>query len=150
MRQALTALAAGLLFAVGLCISGMANPAKVLGFLDVTGQWDPSLMFVMVGALAVYAPLHALIRRRAAPACGGSFAPLARTKIDSPLILGSAMFGVGWGLSGLCPRPALVNVLRGAPEVALFVGSMVAGFVLHDRLDRLRRPEKSSTPFGPP
>lgn len=150
MGQLLTALAAGLLFAIGLCVSGMANPVKVRGFLDLTGQWDPSLMFVMAGALAVYAPLHVLIRRRAESLFGGSFAPLTRTTIDSPLILGSAMFGAGWGLSGLCPGPALVNVLRGAPEVTLFVASMVAGFVVHDRLARLRRPEKSSTPFGPP
>lgn len=136
MKPVISALIAGLLFAAGLGISGMANPAKVLGFLDVAGAWDPSLMFVMVGALAVYAPSSRLIRRRAAPLFAPFFAPLAKTRVDPPLIIGSSLFGIGWGLSGYCPGPALTNVTTGASEVLLFVGAMIVGFVAHDRVTR--------------
>lgn len=131
MKLVASAFLAGLLFAVGLSLSGMADPSKVLGFLDVAGAWDPSLAFVMGGALSVYAPLHFLIRRRKAPLFAPEFLPLTKFRIDAPLLAGSVLFGVGWGLSGYCPGPALTNLSTGAPEVLLFVAAMLAGFLLH-------------------
>ncbi len=129
--------ACGLLFAIGLAVAGMTNPAKVIAFLDVTGAWDPSLAFVMGGAFAVYAAAWQLRRRVAAPYLGGTFPPPAAT-IDARLFVGAAIFGAGWGASGYCPGPAVVSaaVARGAP---VFVLAMVAGMVLTDRIDPVVR-----------
>lgn len=135
MRPALTALGAGALFALGLGISGMTQPAKVLGFLDVTGRWDPTLAFVMIGALAVHAVLYRVIRRRRAPLFDSRFDVPTRRDVDLRLVAGAALFGVGWGLSGQCPGPALTNLATGAPTALVFVVAMAVGMVLHRRVD---------------
>ncbi len=127
MPRILAALAAGVLFGLGLVLSGMVNPAKVLGFLDVAGDWDPSLAFVMAGAIPVAAIGFALGRRRAAPLCAPGFSPPAKTALDARLIGGAVLFGLGWGLAGFCPGPALAALGFGGWKIALFVAAMLAG-----------------------
>lgn len=123
----LYALASGLLFALGLGIAGMTQPSRVLGFLDVLGAWDPSLMFVMMGAIAVYMPVFWAARRVLAPRL---HLP-TRKDIDVRLVAGSAMFGVGWGLGGYCPGPALVSLTTLTGPALLFGVAMFAGMRLH-------------------
>ncbi|MFY1830424.1 DUF6691 family protein [Myxococcus fulvus] len=127
MKQVLTAGVAGLLFALGLGVGGMTDPAKVVGFLDVAGAWDPSLAFVMAGALGSYALARGLILRRAAPVLADAFPGAPSASVDGRLVAGAVLFGVGWGLSGYCPGPALVVLPVGGLTVALFVVGMVAG-----------------------
>ena len=133
MRQHLRRLAAGLaglVFGTGLLLSGMTSPAKVLGFLDVAGRWDPSLAFVMGGGLLVAAPLYAWAARRPC-AWDGSAADLpVSSGIDGRLIAGAAIFGVGWGLAGICPGPALVDLAIAPARFAPFVIALAAGLVL--------------------
>jgi uncharacterized membrane protein YedE/YeeE len=124
------ALAAGLLFGIGLALSGMTHPQKVLNFLDFAGTWDPSLALVMGGALAVSALGHQLARRRSGPLLAEHFPQPASRVIDSKLLLGSSLFGVGWGLVGLCPGPALANLARPAGPTLVFVASMLVGMAL--------------------
>jgi uncharacterized protein len=120
---------AGAVFALGLAISGMTIPARVTGFLDVGGAWDPTLAFVMAGAIAVYAPLLRIIRGRGRPVLADAFSwPTARA-IDLRLIGGSAIFGVGWGLSGYCPGPALASLAGGGTAV-IFLVAMLAGIAV--------------------
>ncbi len=138
MRPMLSGLAAGLLFGHGLTVSGMIDPAKVLGFLDITGDWDPSLAFVMGGAIPVAALGGVLARRRAAPACAAAFVAPSKTRIDTPLCLGALLFGIGWGLGGYCPGPALASLLWGGTPVLVFVAAMLAGMMLYQGLDRIR------------
>ncbi|MDO9383711.1 MAG: YeeE/YedE family protein [Hyphomicrobiaceae bacterium] len=127
MVGAIGALISGLLFGLGLILSGMANPAKVLDFLDVTGTWDPSLAFVMAGAIGVAAPGFWLVRRRSAPLTGPVFhVPPADAPVDRKLLVGAAVFGIGWGLAGFCPGPALVALALAAPGTLAFVAAMVA------------------------
>ena len=133
---ALTALLAGFLFGVGLLVSGMANPAKVLGFLDIAGRWDPSLALVMAGAIAVGGIGFALAGRRTASLLGAPMVLPSARNIDARLVLGSVVFGVGWGLAGFCPGPALVALGAGRIEALVFVAAMVAGMLLFARLDR--------------
>lgn len=130
MKHHLTAFAAGLLFAVGLVVSGMTQPAKVIGFLDVTGAWDPSLAFVMGGALAVYAVAFRLITKRPVPLLGGRFQIPSRTDITPRLLVGASLFGIGWAIAGFCPGPALVAFGSGMSEAFIFLPGMVAGMVL--------------------
>jgi uncharacterized membrane protein YedE/YeeE len=130
-RQMLVAFVAGLLFAVGLGIAGMTNPAKVLAFLDMFGDWDPSLMFVMGGAILVYAPVYRLLKDRDAPKFAERFHWPTAKDVDAKLVLGSALFGIGWGLGGLCPGPALVAVTTGAVPFLVFVAAMLAGMLAH-------------------
>lgn len=125
MRLAL-ALVAGVVFALGLLISGMATPAKVTAFLDVTGAWDPSLAFVMAAAIGAHAPFVWLARRRSAPLFDAKFYWPPMRGIDPTLVAGAAIFGVGWGLAGYCPGPALVSLGTGSVQVFVFVGAMVA------------------------
>jgi uncharacterized membrane protein YedE/YeeE len=127
----------GLLFALGLGLAGMTVPAKVIGFLDVFGRWDPSLAFVMGGALLVYLPAVQWLRRsgrapRAAEGTGGTQG--MQGMIDTPLVLGAALFGVGWGLSGLCPGPALVSLAGGGGGVIVFGAGMFGGLALAGRM----------------
>jgi len=122
----------GLLFGIGLMISGMAQPAKVLNFLDLFGTWDASLAFVMAAALVVSGAGYALARRRAQPLLAPQSLWPSKTDIDPPLVFGSVLFGVGWGLAGLCPGPALVNLASLSPQVIVFVAAMAAGMILHD------------------
>ena len=129
----LTSLLAGLVFGLGLILSGMANPAKVLGFLDLAGAWDPSLALVMGGAVAVSALAFAWVRRRTVSLLGAALRlPTART-IDRRLVLGSVVFGVGWGVAGFCPGPALVALGMGnssSGKALIFVAAMLAGMAL--------------------
>jgi uncharacterized membrane protein YedE/YeeE len=138
----LAAFAAGLLFGAGLLISGMADPQRVLGFLDVAGQWNPALAFTMIGAIAVAAPAYWFVRRRGATALGEAVVLPDRFKIDAALLGGSALFGVGWGLSGICPGPALLLLTGGSLQAAVFAGSMVAGFFVLSAL----RPQPAVRP----
>ena len=121
------ALVTGVIFALGLLISGMATPAKITAFLDVTGAWDPSLAFVMAAAIAVHAPFVVLARRRSAPLFDAKFHWPPMRGIDPKVLAGAAIFGVGWGLAGYCPGPALVSLGSGSVQVLVFVGAMVAG-----------------------
>jgi uncharacterized membrane protein YedE/YeeE len=127
-----TSLLAGLLFGLGLILSGMTNPAKVLGFLDLAGRWDPSLAFVMGGAVLVGMVAFRLARGRSAALLGGAMhVPTARA-IDRRLVLGSLTFGVGWGLAGYCPGPALASLLGGGHKPLLFVLAMLAGMGVYE------------------
>ncbi|SMC23160.1 hypothetical protein SAMN02745857_01564 [Andreprevotia lacus DSM 23236] len=133
----LIALLAGLLFGLGLIVSGMANPAKVQGFLDLAGYWDPSLALVMAGAIGVATPLFWLARRRSQTVLTHEPMQLpANTTIDRKLLLGSAAFGIGWGLAGICPGPALVAIALGKHSVLPFLLAMLAGMLIHTRLQR--------------
>ena len=125
------ALIAGLVFGLGLIVSGMFNPAKVLGFLDLFGRWDPSLAIVMAGAIPVAALAFALAGRRGSTLLGTELRLPAAREIDAPLVVGSMVFGVGWGLAGLCPAPALLLLGAGRVEGLLFVAAMLAGMGVH-------------------
>jgi uncharacterized membrane protein YedE/YeeE len=134
MPAILAALAAGLIFGLGLTVSSMIAPAKVLGFLDLFGDWDPSLAFVMGAAVPVAALGFALARKRTAPLLAPSFELPTATRIDSRLLGGAALFGLGWGLVGLCPGPAVAGLAEGHWTTALFVIAMVAGMAAFDLL----------------
>ncbi len=136
--NALFSFIAGLVFGSGLLLSGMSNPAKVLGFLDLAGAWDPSLALVMVGAIAVALGAFTLARRRPTTWLGLPMLLPVATHIDRRLIVGSVLFGVGWGLAGICPGPALVLVGAGAPQGIIFAIAMVAGMGLFEWLDAQR------------
>jgi uncharacterized membrane protein YedE/YeeE len=128
----MASLVCGLVFGAGLLISGMVQPTKVLGFLDIFGAWDPSLAVVMAAALAVSAPGFMLANGRARPLLAAkSFWP-TRRDIDRPLVVGAALFGVGWGLVGLCPGPALESLATLSPGIIVFVAAMAGGMALHD------------------
>jgi Predicted transporter component len=128
----IASLVCGLVFGAGLLISGMVQPTKVLGFLDIFGAWDPSLAVVMAAALAVSAPGFMLANGRTRPLLATkSFWP-TRHDIDRPLVVGSALFGVGWGLVGLCPGPALESLATLSPGIIVFVAAMAGGMALHD------------------
>ena len=131
MPAVLASLIVGALFGAGLAVSQMMNPAKVVGFLDVAGNWDPTLALVMGGALIAAWPGFALARRRKAPVFDGSFRIPSRRDVDSRLLGGAAVFGIGWGLSGFCPGPALAALSSGLWPVLAFVAAMVAGMLLH-------------------
>lgn len=125
----LSAAAAGVIFGVGLGISGMSRPTKVLAFLDVTGAWDPSLAFVMMGAIGVHCLAVVVAKRRERTALGGIFHWPKPAAIDKPLLVGAAVFGVGWGLGGFCPGPGLLAAASGNAAAILFVVAMIAGMV---------------------
>jgi uncharacterized protein len=127
----LMAALAGLVFGLGLLVSGMADPQKVLGFLDIAGAWDPSLALVMGGAIALGLPGFALARRRSRSLLGAPMQLPARQTIDAPLLFGSALFGIGWGLAGYCPGPALVGTAAGLGSAAIFSMAMLAGMLLY-------------------
>ena len=127
----LAALVSGLLFGVGLALSGMMDPERVLGFLDVAGAWDPSLAFVLAGAVGVSALGYAIKARMAQPALAPRFEVPTNLRPDALLVAGSALFGVGWGLAGFCPGPALAGLALGLPQIAVFVGAMLVGMALH-------------------
>ncbi|MNI50297.1 hypothetical protein D3C85_361470 [compost metagenome] len=135
---ALIAFVSGLVFGLGLIVSGMANPAKVLGFLDLAGPWDPSLAFVMGGAVLITAVGFALLRRRRASLTGEPLRWPTATRIDLRLALGSLAFGAGWGLAGFCPGPALVAAAAGVPQALIFVVAMLAGMAIYSALEALK------------
>ncbi|AEA62730.1 DUF6691 family protein [Burkholderia gladioli] len=132
----LNAFVAGLIFATGLIISGMANPAKVLGFLDIAGNWDPSLAFVMGGAIAVGSIGFAMARRLERSLFNAPISLPSATRIDRRLLAGSTVFGMGWGLAGFCPGPALVSAGGGQLEAMLFVIAMLVGMKLFALAER--------------
>ncbi len=135
----LVALISGRVFGVGLIVSGMADPAKVLGFLDLAGSWDPSLALVMAGAIAVGAGAFAFTERRERTLLGSTKWLPPKTPIDRRLVLGSLGFGVGWGMAGFCPGPALVALGMGQGKAYVFVAFMLAGMGLFELLERRRR-----------
>lgn len=133
--QSLVSLIAGILFGAGLVFGGMTDPSKVIGFLDLAGQWDPSLAFVMGAALCVTLPVFRLvIAKRSSPVLGARFFLPTKTDLDPQLLGGAVLFGIGWGIAGLCPGPAIANLVRGVPEVLAFVAAMVVGMWLRDRV----------------
>lgn len=135
----LTAFVCGLLFGLGVLLAGMADPAKVLAFLDLAGDWDPSLALVMVGAIGAAAlPLN-LAQRRARSLLGGTMQMPTRRDLDARLVLGSLLFGVGWGIAGICPGPALAVLLSGHWQPLLFVAAMLAGMLIFAALEGRRR-----------
>lgn len=134
----IVALLAGALFGWGLIYSGMSDPYKVQDFLDLSGDWDATLAFVMGGAIAITVPAFALLRKLAKPLFAAHFHWPAATFIDAKLVIGALLFGVGWGLSGLCPGPALVNIGTGQGDIVFFCATLLAGMWLHDRVMRTR------------
>jgi uncharacterized membrane protein YedE/YeeE len=132
---------AGLVFGFGLILSGMANPAKVLGFLDLAGAWDPSLALVMAGAIAVGIFAFALARNRTESYLGLDMKMQAARRIDRRLIGGSVVFGIGWGIAGFCPGPGLVALGMGEWKAAVFVAAMLAGMALFELLERRPAPD---------
>lgn len=136
MPAAIIAFLCGLLFALGLGLGGMTKPSNVQAFLDIAGAWDFRLALVMGGAIGVYAPLRWwILRRRGQPVLGASFPSFPVSKVDKRLVAGAAIFGVGWGLSGLCPGPALTALTTGAGSVVLFVAAMVGGIALARKVE---------------
>ena len=134
--QVLMILISGILFAFGLGISGMTQPEKVTGFLDILGDWDPSLIMVMLGASGSYMLGYLMILRRPVPVFADGFKLPTRRDIDPPLLIGSALFGTGWGLVGFCPGPALVSMVTGQDSVVIFVLSMAIGMYLFGALEQ--------------
>jgi uncharacterized membrane protein YedE/YeeE len=124
------AMSGGVLFGFGLVLAGMTNPQKIIGFLDIFGVWDPSLALVMGGALAVTATLFPSIIRRGKPLFDAGLDLPTRPDVDAPLVIGSALFGVGWGIAGYCPGPALASLGRPGADAALFVVAMIAGMLV--------------------
>ena len=151
MRAIVSALFAGLVFGAGLLVGGMTQPSKVIGFLDVAGAWDPSLAFVMGGAIAVFLPLFRLIKKRSGPIFGVKFSLPTRRDIDARLVTGAALFGIGWGLAGYCPGPGITSAASLTPNALLFTGSMIFGFGLKRAVDawRARSAETKSAPASP-
>ncbi len=133
MKRLLAAYGCGVLFALGLGISGMTQPTKVIGFLDVLGDWDPSLIFVMGGAVSINLLLYRLTMKRARPLLEDAFVIPSRRHINARLVCGAALFGIGWGLSGYCPGPALVASVSGMTSVLAFLGAMLIGMFLFQR-----------------
>jgi uncharacterized membrane protein YedE/YeeE len=131
MKASLVSFGCGIVFALGLGISGMTQPIKVIGFLDVAGAWDLSLAFVMLGAIGVYFVAFRLTRTMRAPLLAAQFAIPTRSDLDAQLILGAVLFGAGWGLGGFCPGPAITSLVSGELPVVVFVASMAAGIYLH-------------------
>jgi uncharacterized membrane protein YedE/YeeE len=140
MKMLLGALISGLIFGTGLVISGMTQPTKVLGFLDVFGAWDPTLAFVMGGALAVSLPGFYFARGRSRPLFAAHFRWPTKSEIDAPLIGGAMLFGLGWGLVGLCPGPAIVNLATFLPQIVVFIAMMGVGIYALDWWRGWQRP----------
>lgn len=137
MGRNIAALIAGLIFGLGLTISEMVNPAKVLGFLDLLGTWDPSLAFVMGAALIVTAIGYRLVWTRARPVFADRFQVPGNRQIDTRLAIGAVLFGIGWGLVGLCPGPAISALTFGGAQVFLFLSAMAVGMGVFESLDRI-------------
>jgi uncharacterized protein len=133
--QNAVALVSGAVFGFGLVLSGMTQPSKVIGFLDVLGRWDASLMLVMAGAIAVHFPVYRLIQGRPSPLLADRFTLPTRRDLDVKLLAGAVLFGLGWGLGGFCPGPGVVSLSGGGWPVAVFVGAMLAGLYATARLE---------------
>ncbi len=131
MKRAIVALVCGLVFGAGLIVSQMSNPAKVIGFLDITGKWDPSLALVMGGAVAVFGVLYRLALRQGTPLLAPRFTVPEKDSLEALLMVGALVFGVGWGLGGFCPGPAIVSAAFGDARVWAFVAAMIAGMLVY-------------------
>ena len=142
MKHRISEFVVGLLFGLGLLIAGMTDPSKVLGFLDVTGAWDPSLAFVMGGAILVGLGAFTWAKRRNAALLGGAMQLPSNRRIDKRLVIGSLLFGVGWGLAGFCPGPAIVSLGTAQPKAAVFILGMLAGMGLFEWAERSTRRRK--------
>ncbi len=138
MQHRISEFFVGLLFGVGLIVAGMTDPSKVLGFLDLAGTWDPSLAFVMGGAILVGLGAFATAKKRTTNFLGGALHLPSSTDIDKRLMGGGLLFGAGWGLAGFCPGPAIVSLGAGQPKAAVFVVAMVAGMALFEILESLQ------------
>lgn len=138
----------GLIFGAGLLISGMVQPTKVIGFLDIFGAWDPSLAVVMAAALAVSVPGFMLARQRPRPLLARHYIWPSKSGVDLPLVTGAALFGVGWGLVGLCPGPALESLATLSPGIIVFVVAMAAGMAVHDVWQKSRLAVQRSNPLA--
>jgi len=143
MRHRLTEFLVGLLFGLGLLLSGMTDPGKVLGFLDPFGNWDPSLALVMGGAIGVGVFAFTLAKKRTVSFLGGVMRMPTSSQIDRRLIIGALLFGAGWGLAGFCPGPALVSLAAGQPKAAVFVAFMVVGMIIFEVIDRHSQPTRT-------
>jgi uncharacterized protein len=146
VRQRALEFLLGLLFGLGLILAGMTDPAKVLAFLDLAGAWDPSLALVMGGGIAVGVGAFAIAKRRPRALLGGPFVLPTATAIDRRLLVGSALFGVGWGLAGFCPGPAVVSLGLGDTKVLVFVAAMLAGMAVFEVLEARRAKRASPAP----
>ena len=144
MLSFLFALASGLVFGLGLIVAGMANPAKVIGFLDLAGNWDPSLAFVMAGAIAVGTLTFLFASRRTKSLLGLSMQIPTARHLDRRLVLGSVVFGIGWGLAGICPGPALVLLGSGAVQGVIFVAAMLVGMGLFEWFEHMKRARQAA------
>jgi uncharacterized membrane protein YedE/YeeE len=131
VKRVIVAFVCGLVFGAGLIVSQMSNPAKVIGFLDITGKWDPSLALVMGGAVAVFGVFYRLALRQGSPLLAPRFTVPEKDSLDAPLMVGALIFGVGWGLGGFCPGPAIVSAAFGDARVWAFVASMIAGMLVY-------------------
>lgn len=136
MQHRISEFAVGLLFGIGLILSGMTDPGKVIGFLDLFGQWDPSLALVMGGAIMVGVFAFAIAKKRTSTFLGGALHLPKSNDIDRRLVVGGLVFGAGWGLAGFCPGPALVSLGAGQPKAAVFVVAMLAGMAVFELLER--------------
>ena len=134
--ERLMSLIAGLVFGIGLIVSGMASPAKVLGFLDLAGYWDPSLAFVMAGAIAVGVVAFAVARKRTTSFLGLPMRLPTAGRVDRRLVVGSLLFGIGWGIAGFCPGPALVALGMGQAKAVIFIAAMLVGMGIFELLER--------------
>ena len=132
----LISLLSGIIFGLGLTISGMVNPQKVLGFLNIFDAWDPSLIFVMVGAIIIFAPMHFIFKKKSRPILAKNFISIDNKNIDKKLLIGSGLFGVGWGLAGLCPGPAIASISFLNPSSLIFVLFMFVGFFIANRIEK--------------
>ena len=132
----LISLLSGIIFGLGLTISGMVNPQKVLGFLNIFDAWDPSLIFVMVGAIIIFAPMHFIFKKKSRPILAKNFISIENKNIDKKLLIGSGLFGVGWGLAGLCPGPAIASISFLNPSSLIFVLFMFVGFFIANRIEK--------------
>jgi uncharacterized membrane protein YedE/YeeE len=136
-NRAVVAGVSGLLFGLGLAVSGMSKPEKVIGFLDLFGSWDPTLMLVMAGAVAVHFVAYRLVKKQSSPLFGERFAIPTRRDIDVKLVAGSALFGAGWGLGGFCPGPGLVSSASGGASALVFIGAMLPAMYATSRMETL-------------
>nr|BFD67688.1 YeeE/YedE thiosulfate transporter family protein [Bdellovibrio sp. HAGR004] len=142
MKNAFAALVVGFVFAIGLGVSGMTQPQKVVGFLDLFGNWDPSLVFVMMGAIAVHFVTYLLIRRRSTPLLDTKWHVPTKTELTPALMVGAVLFGAGWGLAGFCPGPAVTSLASFEPRVFYFVISMLVGMYLFRLVDKKLKLQK--------
>lgn len=142
MKNAIAAFVVGFIFAIGLGISGMTQPQKVIGFMDLFGSWDPSLVFVMGGAVIVHFVTYKLIRKRNTPLLAATWQVPTKTEITPALVIGSILFGIGWGLGGFCPGPAVTSLMSFESRPVIFVVSMLVGMILFKMVDKKLKIQK--------